>query len=68
MGMMDKSFEELFHETRPGFHWALWRDVRCFFYLSMLVLRNLTVGRKVRRRYQECKAAGEPFWLDEGNG
>ena len=64
---LNRSFEEMFHETRPGLHWRLWRDVRCFLFLFILVLRNLTAGRKVRRKYAACKAAGEPFWLDEGN-
>ena len=62
---MDKSFEDLFTETRPGWHWALWRDIRCLGFLGALVLRNLTLGRKVRRKFLACRAAGEPFWLDE---
>ena len=60
-----RSFEEMFHETRPGLHWRLWRDIRCAAFLGILVLRNLTYGRRVRRKYLTCKAAGEPFWLDE---
>ena len=62
-----KTFEELFHETRPGLYWRLRRDLRCLAFLGKLVVMNLTLGRKVRRKYLACKAAGEPFWLDEGN-
>lgn len=62
---LTKSFEEMFHETRPGLYWRLWRDVRCFAFLAIFVLRNLIIGSKVRRRYLACKASGEPFWLDE---
>ncbi len=62
-----KSFEELFHETRPGFFRMIRRDLRCLKYLGMLVLMNLTVGRKVQKKYLTCKASGEPFWLDQGN-
>ena len=62
-----KSFEELFHETRPGLHRRLWRDLRCLVYLGRLIWLNVTVGRKVRRKYLACKSASEPFWLDEGN-
>ena len=62
-----KSFEDLFHEMRPGLHWRLWRDIRCAVFLASVVWRNLTLGRRVRRKYLACKASGEPFWLDEGN-
>ncbi len=61
------SFEERFHEMRPGAHWRLWRDLRCAAFLAGMIWRNLTLGRRVRRKYLACKAAGEPFWLDEGN-
>ncbi len=64
--MRDKgTFEERFHEMRPGIHWRLWRDLRCAAFIGGLILRNLTVGRRVRKKYLECKASGEPFWLDE---
>lgn len=59
------SFEERFHEFRPGLHWRLWRDVRCAVFILGLVWRNLTVGRRVRRKYLDCARTGEPFWLDE---
>ena len=62
-----KTFEEMFHETRPGLGPRLSRDLRCLVFLGKMVLMNLTLGRKVRRKYLACKAAGEPFWLDEGN-
>ncbi len=62
-----RSFEEMFHETRPGLHWRLWRDIRCAAFLGTIVWRNLTLGRRVRKKYQACKEAGEPFWVDEGN-
>ena len=62
-----KTFDEAFHETRPGLYWQLRRDVRCLLFLGKLVLMNLTIGRKVRRKYLACRAAGEPFWLDEDN-
>ena len=61
------TFEDRFHEMRPGLHWRLWRDVRCAAFLAGLVWRNLTLGRRMRGKYLACKAAGEPFWLDEGN-
>jgi len=67
MSIFEKSFEENFHETRPGLHWILWRDLRCLIFLGMMVLRNLIVGSRVRRKYRACKSAGKPFWLDEDN-
>lgn len=63
----DKNFEELFHEKRPGWHHALWRDIRCAVYLGSIIWRNITLGRAVRKKYLACKASGEPFWLDKGN-
>ena len=59
------SFEERFHEFRPGLHWRLWRDVRCAAFILGLIWRNLTVGRRVRRKYLDCVRTGEPFWLDD---
>ena len=59
------SFEERFHEFRAGPHWRLWRDVRCAVFILGLVWRNLTVGRRVRRKYLDCVRTGAPFWLDE---
>ena len=61
----EKSFEERFHELRPGLHWRLWRDIRCLGFLAGMVWRNLTLGRRVRARYLDCKVAGKPFWLDQ---
>ena len=60
-----RSFEERFHELRPGLHWRLWRDLRCAWFLAGLIVHNLTVGRRVRKAYLACKRAGEPYWLDE---
>lgn len=64
----DRTFEDRFHEMRPGWHWRLWRDVRCAAFIAGLVWRNLTVGRRVRKQYLACKHSGEPFWLDEPPG
>ena len=61
----ERTFEERFHELRPGFHWRLWRDVRCAWFIARLILRNMTAGRRVRRKYLACKRNGEYFWLDE---
>ena len=46
---------------RRGFEpWPLGQEAK-------RALEQLTLGRKVRKKYLACKAAGEPFWLDEGN-
>lgn len=66
--MTGPTFEERFHEMRPGLHWRLWRDVRCAVYLAAFFWRYLTFGGKVRRKYRACKAAGEPYWLDTPGG
>ena len=59
------TFEDRFHELRPGLHWRLWRDVRCATFIAGLILRNLVVGSRVRRKYLTCKKHGDPFWLDK---
>ncbi len=64
----EATFENRFHELRPGLHWRLWRDVRCGAFICGLILRNLTVGRRVRKKYLACKKNGEYFWLDEEPG
>ena len=58
------TFEERFHETRPGPLLRLWRDLRCAAFIVAFAWRNATLGRRVRREYRRKKAAGEPFWLD----
>lgn len=62
--MSGPTYEQRFHKIRPGLHWRLWRDIRCAAFLFALFLRYVTFGARVRRKYQACKAAGEPFWLD----
>jgi hypothetical protein len=62
------TFEARFHERRPGLHWRIWRDIRCAAFLAGLIVRNLTIGRRVRKQYLACKARGEYFWLDEPPG
>jgi hypothetical protein len=59
------TFEARFHELRPGLHWRLWRDIRCAIFICGLIVRNLTVGRRVRKKYLACKKNGEVYWLDE---
>lgn len=62
--MDTRSFDERFHLTRPGRLRALRRDLRLLLMLAGIAWKNVTVGRRIRRRYLACKARGEPFWLD----
>jgi hypothetical protein len=62
------TFEERFHELRPSLHWRVWRDLRCALFIGGLLFRNLTVGRRVRKKYLACKRNGVPFWLDDDPG
>lgn len=66
--MDTRSFDERFHLTRPGILRALWRDLRLLAMLGGIAWKNATLGRKVRRRYLECKAQGEPLWVDDPAG
>lgn len=66
--MDTRSFDERFHLTRPGVFRALWRDARLLAMLGGIAWKNATLGRRVRRRYLDCKARGEPFWLDHPRG
>ncbi len=66
--MDTRSFDERFHLTRPGILRALWRDLRSLAMLGGIAWKNATIGRRIRRRYLECKAQGEPFWIDEPRG
>jgi len=34
-------------------------------FIAGLIVRNLTVGRRVRKKYSACKKNGEVYWLDE---
>ena len=61
------SFDARFHETRPGLHRRIARDVRLMWFLAGMAWKNLAIGSKVRKRYRAARAAGEPYWLDEGN-
>ena len=58
------TFEQRFHEMRPGLLRRVWRDLRCAAFLAAFAWRNATLGRRVRNEYRRKKAAGEPFWLD----
>ena len=60
-----KSFEERFCVTAPGLGPRLARDARLLWFLLGMVWRNLTLGRRVRRRYRACMAKGEPYFVDE---
>ena len=62
--MAERTFEERFHELRPGLHWRLLRDARCAAFLAAFIWRYATLGARVRRTYRAKRAAGEPFWLD----
>lgn len=65
MSLLDgPTFEERFHELRPGLYRRLRRDLRCAAYLGAFFWRYAIFGAKVRRKYKACEASGEPFWLD----
>ena len=65
MSILDsRTFEDRFHERRPGLHWRLWRDVRLAAFLLAFMWRYATVGRRVRAEYRAKRERGEPFWLD----
>ncbi len=66
--MDTRSFDERFHLTRPGRLRALWRDLRLLAMLGGIAWKNATAGRRVRKRYLDCKARGEPFWIDHPQG
>ena len=59
------SYDDRFHLKKPGVFRALWRDARLLWFLGTMAWRNLTVGRRVRRRYRACRAAGQPFYMDD---
>ena len=51
--------------TTPGVWPRLSRDARLLWFLAAMAWRNLTLGRRVRRRYRACMAASEPFYVDD---
>lgn len=60
-----KSFEERFCVTKPGWAPRLGRDLRLLWFLAGMAWRNLTMGRRVRRRYRDCMATGQPYFVDD---
>lgn len=63
--MNSDRFDARFHVTEPGALKRLGRDLRLLKFLGGMLWMNLRVGSKVRRKYRACKAAGEPFYVDE---
>lgn len=64
--MKPGSFDAQFHVTEPGALKRLGRDLRLLKFLAGMLWMNLRIGSKVRRKYRDCAASGEPFYVDDG--
>ncbi len=58
------TFEERFFVESRNPARRLWRDLRLLAHLGGLAWKWATTGRRRRKKYRACEAAGEPYWLD----
>ena len=47
---------------------ALIRDIRVLLRIMLAVIYYWTIGARARRRYRDCEARGETYWLEDEAG
>ena len=60
----EKTFQERYYVTEPGWPRRLFRDAALVIYIVRMLWMWLVVGGRVRRDYRRCMKSGNVYRVD----